>query len=219
MVYSQAMRCNNYTNQEFPKTQRVWRNPECMWISVPKNANMVMRKVCEHSAMNNKYVSLDNIPKSKEVFTIVRDPETRLLSALAECKNRSKNKQIKQATFTQLLKMLLDDISIFDEHLEPQLYYMQYHTFTHILRFDHLNTDIQNVKYFQSRQKVIDRHINPDLLSRSRKSGLKDMKKLLMENQPLVDACIKKYYQTDQNIYNNPENYINKPMQKLMPYE
>lgn len=213
------MRGNHYTNNKFPKTQMVWRNEHCMWVSVPKNANMTMRKLCGSASMKRATVSLDRIPGSTEVFAIIRDPRTRLLSALAECQHRTKNRVIKKATFSELLEMLLDDISIFDEHLEPQLYYLQYHTYTNILHFENLNTNIKKLNYFKYRTRIVNKYIIPDLLSKSTKPSLENMDTMLKDNESLIEQCIKKYYQTDQDIHNNPEHYINKPMQRLMPYE
>jgi hypothetical protein len=191
-----------------------------MWVSVPKNANMTMRKLCESVQMVRREITLDNIPKSTEVFAIIRNPKTRILSGLAECSRRSKNAKIRGNTdIKKLLEMLISDIRIFDEHLEPQCYYLQHHTFTNFVRFENLDTNLLMLNYFQNKKIPIRRHINPKLLGKSRKSMISDMDTLVIENRDLLDQCIKKYYQTDQDLYRNPESYINKPMQRLMPYE
>ena len=201
------MRRYHYTASQFTKTQLVWCNHECLWVSVPKNANMMMRKFCESTGMLGKNVTLKTIPNCRETVTIVRDPRTRILSGLSEFQKRKAPAKIKKFTVTELLKQLLNDISIFDEHLEPQAFYLQNFTFTHILKFEDLNNELKTVNHFHNYSRLIDESVRPELLTSSRKLG--DLSDIVTENESLLTQCIEKYYTMDLDIWNNSANYTN----------
>lgn len=202
------MRTNPYTKlKPLPINPKVWTNSECTWVSIPKNANMMMRGLCEKSGMKACIIDTAQNLNSTETIVIIRNPRTRLLSGLLEYRKRNsiaKNKRI-----NSLLEMLLDDITIFDEHLEPQHFYMQNFTFTHILKFENLKQELSETKFFEKNINYVNSMVDESFLHKSRKIGKQEFDNHLAKNKELIDQCIKKYYSVDQDIWDNTRKYIN----------
>lgn len=199
------MRLNSYTNSKLPARPKVWHNENCMWVSVPKNANMMMRNLCQQTHMTPKTIGSDTAIAAKEIICIIRDPGSRILSGLIECQKRSTNTQLKNKTIPELLQLLLDDIQLFDEHLEPQIFYLQNFTFTHILKFEILKQELLTTQHFSQYFTLVDKLVKEDLLSSSRK--IKNLNNVVHSNQNLIDLCVKKYYFLDQKLWMSPEKF------------
>ena len=180
----------------FPSPKWVWQNEHCMWVSVPKNANMQIRKICTACGMPR--VKHQDLTHSAETVCVLRDPRTRLISALGEFKKRKRRSE----NLNKLLEMLLDDASGFDEHLEPQSFYISGIVFTHILRFEDLHNELNRVDWFSQYSTVIDKHINSQRLTSS-KHHKSTPEQLAQQNQQLVDQIINKYYRRDLEIWQN----------------
>lgn len=183
------------TATEIPSPRWVWQNNHCMWVSVPKNANMQLRKICTESDMPR--VKYRGLP-STETVCILRDPGTRLISALGEFKKRKRRGE----NISELMAILLADASGFDEHLEPQSFYISGMTFTHILKFEDLHDELHRVNWLSQNTDIIDKYINPRRLRNSKHHG-KPLEQLIEQHQQLVDQIINKYYLRDLELWQN----------------
>lgn len=201
------MRKNSYTGSDIPDNPKVWKNKKCTWVSVPKNANMMMRSLCSQSGMTANTVKSDTVINTSEVIGIIRDPRSRLLSGLVECQKRN-SKRFSKMKIPELLKLLLHDITLFDEHLEPQIFYLQNFKFTHILKFENLKEELLNTEHFSQHKNLVNRLVNSSLLKNSRSTKLSDIQQVLSDNKNLVDQCVSRYYGQDQKIWQSPDLYI-----------
>jgi len=180
---------------------RHWQNNQCVWTQVPKNANMMIRKICGKLQMTNTDKPDRTLP---ERVCVIRNPRTRLISALGEYSKRKKDHRPLRA----LLEHLCEDATGFDEHLEPQSWYLQEITYTHILKFEQLDTEIYTVPTFAQHRSVVDTVIRPQRLTYSKHhSG--DLQDIIEEHQDLVEQCVEKYYALDQDIWQNTDKYQN----------
>jgi hypothetical protein len=171
---------------------------------VPKNANMMMRKICEATGMSR--VKLKD-QASTETVCILRNPRTRLISALGEFRKRKRRSE----SLEQLLENLLNDPTGFDEHLEPQLHYIEGIAFTHILKFEKLDQELQRSIWFKQHQPVVESHLNPDRLANS-KHHQTSIESLLKQHHGVVENIIDRYYTRDVELWQNHLNYQNQKL-------
>lgn len=181
--------------------ERMWHNPECLWIFVPKNANMMMRKICADFGMHR---TKDRGQHSKYSVCIVRNPYTRLISGFGEYSKRNRDRR----PLAELLEHFADDPSGFDEHLEPQLFYLQSRSYTHILKFENLLDDLLLVPYFSTKPDVINKHLKPQRLQKS-KHYSKSLEHILSEHSVVIDSIVHKYFSRDLHIWQNTDKYRN----------
>lgn len=186
----------------------VWTNGEFMWTSVPKNANMAYRRFCRATSMDKTLYHESMSPQFS--ICVFRNPVHRLFSALGEYRKRKKVR----LPIGELLERLKDDPSGFDEHLEPQLIFTQGKAYTHILKFENLNSETKNIPYFSNITGIIDQFITPDAPTTS-KYWNNDLNSIYTEFSALTDDIINKYYTKDVLIWQNRENYI----RKLISYD
>lgn len=200
------MRSNSHkiTDTVFPDPFWVWHNCHCTWISVPKNANMQLRKIC--TACNMSRVKFQNTD-STETVCILRNPKTRLISALGEFKKRKRRKE----TINELMEILLADPRSFDEHLEPQSFYVHGVKFTHILKFEQLDQELHRVEWFAKHPEPLKNYINPARLQKSRHHGTPP-DQLASEHSKLVDDIVNKYYAYDLELWQNHTAYQQKQL-------
>lgn len=98
-----------------------WRNDQLLWISIPKNANMQFRQICERAGAIRSKLEANNLPDT--IFCVWRNPTTRLISGIGEYSKRMNVLKPNKEKYTQYLEQLLKDPYDFDEHLEPQIVY------------------------------------------------------------------------------------------------
>src|SRR5210317_751 len=170
------------TNKDF-KSIDVWHNPKCMWVSIPKNANMVYRGICNKTGIKKvKYTD----QTADEVVAVIRNPYTRLLSGLGECQKR---KKMQKLSTTQLLEKLLHSAADFDEHLEPQAMYLHGKTYTHILLFENLLEETLRVNFFKQHEKIVTNAVRPERTKKSKHhSGSLD--DVINQNKELCDEIV-----------------------------
>jgi len=188
--------------------RHVWHNKRCMWVSIPKNANMNFRYICTSMGMEKK---LYENQSADEVFCVVRNPLTRIISGIGEYKARYK----RQDTFEELLDELMQSPRSFDEHLEPQVFFINDIVFTHILKFEDINTQVRNLKYFRKNYVFHQRSkMQEFMLNKNRTQISKHFKepltKLITHNKDTLDKIVEKYYSYDMEIWKNPEKFIGK---------
>lgn len=184
----------------------VWANQECSFVSVPKTANMQFRKICGRYKM--KYKHQDEVLDPAFQFCVVRNPWTRVLSGLGEYRRR-RLRHDKKLTWRTLCERLLESPTQFDEHLEPQIAFMQGYTFTHIFKFENMLDDALNFPYFKNDPGWIKSNINP---VRSQRSQHLDLVEIQKDNQDLLDQIVAKYYSRDYEIWLRPAMFVNKPV-------
>lgn len=182
-----------------------WRNNKLFWTSIPKNANMVFRGICQRYGAPRQKVNLDIQPYPNVVFCIWRDPETRLISGLGECAKRQRRGRFTAELATQMLEELSVSADKFDEHLEPQVMYATGFPirYTHVLRFEHLLDDMQTVDIFKNNTNPWRQYIHPDRITKTHHAIGTSIEEILNQNKALVEHIIKKYYSEDLDIFND----------------
>lgn len=184
----------------------VWYNRDCLWAGIPKNANMVYRNICRQLSMEHqpKVLNLKEFNAiSTESVCVLRNPVYRLFSGLGEYKKRQghKNKEI-----STLLEELLKDPFDFDEHLEPQLVYIEGRAYTHILAFENLLEETLTVDYFKKHEHIIEKAIRP--MGERSKYFNEPISDLYEQHKSIVDDIISKYYQKDLKMWQNRQKYV-----------
>jgi len=183
-----------------------WFNDENLWISIPKNANTQMQKICKDLG-----IGCGTIPTSgttfKTTICVLRNPATRVISGLGEFKARNKRKT---ETIQQLLEELIEDPLQFDEHLEPQLVFMAGHSYTNILMFESLLQELQTIPTFRYNNIRLRQRIDPIRLNMSKHFYPDSIEKIYFDNQVVIDHVVNKYYQRDLEMWLEPQSYINK---------
>lgn len=180
-----------------------WQNESCSWVSVPKNANMMFRKLCTAIGMH-KQIRYNLSPES---FAVVRDPRTRLFSGICEYLRRL-HQPITEAKIIDNLIDLRYNPSKFDEHLEPQIVWLNELSFTHLVRFEYMIEDTMRIPYLRQHEKMVLKSIKPNRLTTSR--YYIDMNGFIAKHQALIDSTIDKHYKQDLELFNNIRNYENK---------
>lgn len=180
-----------------------WHNEHCTWISVPKNANMMFRKLCTAIGMY-KQLRTSLAPIS---FAVVRDPKTRLFSGICEYMKRSR-KPITEASIVDTLIDFRYNSAFFDEHLEPQTVWLHGTAFTHLVRFENMIEDTMRIPYLHANAEKVLKAINPVKLKRSK--HYIDMGGFVVKYSELLDSTVEKYYQQDMDLFNNIRSYENK---------
>lgn len=187
------------TNTPMPSPIWFWHCDQFAWVSVPKNANMMMRKICLGMRVNRKRFANQ---ASNETVCILRNPRTRLISALGEFRKRKRRSE----TLDELLDLLLKDPSGFDEHLEPQCFYVHNIAFSHILKFENLDAELMRVDWIRQHSEVVQRHLVPNLLKESR-NHTTSIATLLEQHHGIVENIIDRYYARDAELWTNHINY------------
>ena len=185
---------------------RVWANREFCWTSVPKNANMRFRHIMRELHIPETTYSLD-VGTLYNVF-VIRDPVTRLLSGLGEYQQRSG--QRKSVEFWTLMERLLHTPERFDEHVEPQAAFVAGKTYTDIFRFENLIESLCQHSYFAAHHRVIHKHLTQSKLQQSKHHVGQDLNRLYRDHRNLVDSVIKKYYNIDMEIWQDPQGWLNR---------
>ena len=164
-----------------------WSNNQAMWIQIPKNANMATRRLCEdhHITRGPRPTS---IPPT--VFAVWQDPHTRLIRALGEFKRR-KNKA---ESLNELVTQFIVSPTYFDEHFEPQCYYVGDVTVTHPILFEDLRAGLSQLRLFN------DQKINQRIKNTSH-SRVTDIEQFLKVNHTRIQYAVNKYYRLDLEIY------------------
>jgi hypothetical protein len=186
----------------------LWYNNNCGWVSVPKNANMMIRNICEHFNMDYKLKSVAERPV--EMFCVVRNPWLRFVSGMAECLYRRHN----GTTRTSMNELLLaidqfyEEPHLFDEHLEPQIAYVHGYTFTKIVKFENLLNDLLKVEYLNKDKYLVARYTNPSLTQVSK--YFNSIHQVVKQHELLINKVIEKYYARDYEIWLCPPEYENK---------
>ena len=115
--------------QKFDPSSFYSERHNIVYLAIPKNANMLIRNVLVRNDFGVRKFRSDLekdyphkiFPGSTRVFTIIRDPYTRLISAMGEyLKRREKIRVMKTDLIVTRLNEFLNDPGKFDEHLEPQ---------------------------------------------------------------------------------------------------
>lgn len=182
------------------RTPIVWANQECMWTSVPKNANMAYRRLCRAVDMpKQKYIG----QTATYSICVVRNPVHRLFSGLGEFIRRHKQKELP----ITLLEKLLDNADNFDEHLEPQIVYLQNKSYTHILSFENLVEETLQVPYFAKNEQIVKLCIRQPVPDKS-KYFSHSIDEIYKYYSPLIDDIINKYYFKDVILWQNREKYV-----------
>jgi len=200
------MRPHQITNTKLAQPAVYIKDNRCMWTSIPKNANMLFRGICKSVGMNRRLYTGQQADQS---FFIIRNPLNRLVSGLGEYRRR---RQL-NVGLVDLLDQLYENPVSFDEHLEPQLVYVAGKSYTHIIRMENLKTEIMEVPYIRHNgAEVVRIRIDPNKTTNSRHLKGQPMEKWLDENQSKVTAVINKYYATDMQMWENPQNFLNKDL-------
>jgi len=188
----------------------VWANTQFCWTSIPKNANMVYRKILKDLDVPiTRY--RDDLGLDHSIF-VIRDPRTRLLSGLGEYRKRrhsAKWHSNPDISVKHLLEDLINDPTCFDEHLEPQVAFIAGKSYTEILMFENLYQETLAHPFFAGHQQIVDRYMNAARLNNS-KHHQQDLQQLIQEHQVLVDKAIELYYSVDYEIWSDPTSWINK---------
>jgi len=183
----------------------VWANSDFCWTSVPKNANMVYRSILQNLGVPR--VTYQPTHGQTWCIFVIRDPRTRLISALGEhCLRR----RVRGRSIKDLLESLLADPGNFDEHLEPQTVWVQGKRYTEILLFEDLYQQTLAHPFFAPHSTVVNRYMNPDRLNNSKHHRGKSLQQLYLDHQDLVDLAIKKYYNKDLDIWKDRKNWTGK---------
>lgn len=187
-----------------------WRNDEFAWISIPKNANMQFRSICK-SLQATRQKNDGTYPEI--VVCVWRNPRTRLISGLGEYfhrKRRGGRRVITAEDYEKLLRELLQNPSKFDEHLEPQIVYAEGIKFSHVLKFEKLDQEMNRVPVFKQNPDSWHTRINADRLITSKHTKNLSLTTIQDKNQELIDNIIDKYYSIDQKIFQDPGQLENK---------
>lgn len=185
----------------------VWANAEFCWTSVPKNANMVFRNFLQK-------IGIPAVPYNHELglnynVCVMRDPRTRLISGMGEYCRRQRLENSGPALQT-LFETLLNDSSQFDEHLEPQVAFLQGKSYTHILKFENLYVETIQHPYLSSHEPIISRYMNPDRLGNSRHYEHESLEDIYKAHQTVCDDIIDRYYRRDHDIWSDRDSYTGK---------
>ena len=181
----------------------VWADQHCAWTSVPKNANMIMRKTL--GLIGLEFVRWDPRRHGQQFsFFIVRDPRTRVLAGISEYRKRHRDQH--NYSIQELMERLLVDPLGFDEHLEPQVAFVAGKTYTHILQFESLPTELQRIPYLDQHREIFDRWIKPEHLVKSKRHDM-SLDQMYISHQYIVDQLVTKYYGYDLAIWQHPHHW------------
>lgn len=172
-----------------------WHNTQCTWISVPKNANMMFRKFCEHIGMER--VVLEKT--APVTVAVIRNPKTRLVSGICEHLRR-RQLNILERDISASLFNLYHRPHLFDEHLEPQSVWLHGLDITHYIKFEDMLEDIQQVPYMNQFVQHFYKMVEVKKLTESRR--YMDLPGYVIKYSDLLDECVEKFYQQDQDLYN-----------------
>lgn len=186
------------------KPTGIWYNPDCMWTSVPKNANMMYRQMC--TEMNMVHCQYQN-HVAKESVCVLRNPYTRIVSGIGEYTKRHSTK-FNGVPFESMLYRLLNTPQKFDEHLEPQSFYISGKKYTHVLKFEDLYNETLRVKYFAKHRNLVDKFVEMRRTRRSRYFR-ESPEELIQKHQDLFDQIVEKYYQKDLELWKNHRSFEN----------
>lgn len=177
----------------------VWHNSQCTWISIPKNANMMFRKFCEHIGM----YKVELTKPAPISVAVIRNPKIRLVSAVCEYLRRTQSSIIERHIHSSLCRFYCDP-TLFDEHLEPQTMWLQNVPVSHYIRFETMLEDIHNVPYMNQFTNHFFKMVDPNKLTKSRRYI--DLHGFVNKYSNLLDECVEKFYLEDLTLYNKLNN-------------
>jgi len=151
------------------------------YISIPRNSSKFHRGI--YGSEQNK----SQWSKTNTWYAVIRNPRHRLISGLQECDRRvlKSNK-----TPDRLMIDLLRDPARFDEHVEPQAFFLSQSPKPPLLFNFHKQRE-QMCAYFKHEPSFVQRVLPVD-------PPLKDIRQWSIE---LIDRCIEKYYATDVKLW------------------
>lgn len=173
----------------------VWHNSQCTWISIPKNANMMFRKFCGHIGMHK----VELTEPAPITVAVIRNPKTRLVSGICEYLRRIQPSILERHIYSALCNLYRDP-TLFDEHLEPQIMWLQNTPISHYIKFENMLEDIHNVPYMNQYTNHFFKMVDVKKLSES--SRYMDLPGFVERYSELLDECVEKFYQQDLDLYN-----------------
>lgn len=189
-----------------------WRNNDFMWVSIPKNANMNFRSICQKmGAMKQDWPRLLDRPST--IFSVWRNPRTRLVSGMGEYLARTHKKSVSHRAYSEHFKLLLADASGFDEHLEPQIVYANGVTFSHLLEFEDMINEMMRVPVLENNQSVWRSNIQPKKTQTSKHAKGTSIEDIISDNHTVIENLIEKYYAQDLEIWTNLSDYEGKHLE------
>lgn len=165
------------------------------WIPIPKNGYTVIKQLVKTHNYHQHYW-YPEWPQTPQQFAVIRNPITRLFSALLECQQRTKNEYLQKLNWADLLDAFLLQPEEFDEHCETQCYYLQGFRPTRWIRYNNMASNFGMWLEF-SRTYMIDQ-------SRADISKSGDTWELYFENQQVVNKILNTHWQCDLDLWHNP---------------
>lgn len=171
------------------------RSGDCTWIPIPKNGYKVIKRLVKRHSYDQHYWHPGWQPTPQQ-FVVIRNPITRLFSALEECRYRIQNQHIHNLNWPDLLDAFHQDPSQFDEHCEPQCYYLHGFRPTRWIRYNHMEENFGMWNQFP----------HTDMIDQSRadvsKSG--DPWELYGLYRQQVNRILNTHWACDVDLWHNP---------------
>lgn len=181
-----------YKITKTPIPKLIITNKNIGWVNIPKNASTPTVNLFR--TMGSKYEIYEN-QKPEILFCVWQNPVTRLVSSLGEYKRRKKDSR----SIVKLLTAFEHNPVPFDEHLEPQTYYVEHllhRRFDYVFRFENFYNELLSANLFD--RTLVKEHIQPDV-----KSKTPDFDIILREHDETIQRIVNKWYKRDLEIYND----------------
>lgn len=159
------------------------------YVSIPKCSSTIYRS----SLYGLAQAGVKNKILPGEWFTIIRNPYTRCISGIKEYNKRVlKKRNLTVEDYDWHLANMLEDISEYDEHLEPQLYFLnQVPEGVGVRLFD----------FDRDQPDAVTEWIGSPLLKA--KLNKPPQTDISVYNQDLLEAVVTKYYAADLSLYHS----------------
>ena len=171
------------------------RLDDCTWIPIPKNGYKVIKRLVKRHSYRQHFWHSGWQPTPQQ-FVVIRNPITRLFSALEECRFRSEDDLLYRMTWPELLDAFALEPAVFDEHCEPQCYYLQGFTPTRWIRYNHMEKNFGMWNQFQHTAMISQRRADAS------KSG--DPWKLYSLYRDQVNRILNTHWACDVDLWHNP---------------
>ena len=190
-----TIRTNPYKLTGKPLHLELFSKDHITWIPIPKNGYKVVKRLVKRYGYHMHYWHPEWQP-SQQQFAVIRNPITRLFSALEECRFRIQNNHIHNLNWPDLLDAFLQAPQLFDEHCEPQCFYLHGFKPTRWIRYNHMAANFGMWIEFPRTAGIIQHRADTS------KAG--DLWSLYIAHQHQVNAILNSHWACDMDLWHNP---------------
>lgn len=175
----------------------LWHTPDhsVTWLPIPKNGYSVVKEVVSTNNWQMSYWHGDSLIQGQS-FCVIRNPITRLFTGLREFYSRTEDPVLGVLNWPDMLDAFYQEPQLFDEHCEPQCFYLHGFRPTRWIRYNSMASNLAQWSRFPPNKIINQQSANTS------KAG--DLWNLYCKYQPQANRILASHWKCDMDLWHNP---------------